>query len=153
MQAHVAKAGEQVVQPQAGAEAPRRHPRAPIRGQHERERADQMGRHLEQDAPLARCLAHQVELVLLEVAQAAVDQPRRMRRRAAREVALVHHGGAKAAQRGVARSEEHTSELQSQSNLVCRLLLEKKNYNFHTYLMPILTAHLPNLYIAPSSAD
>src|SRR3989475_6498208 len=27
------------------------------------------------------------------------------------------------------RSEEHTSELQSQSNLVCRLLLEKKNMN------------------------
>src|SRR2546430_7391657 len=27
------------------------------------------------------------------------------------------------------RSEEHTSELQSQSNLVCRLLLEKKNRN------------------------
>src|SRR2546430_13525978 len=27
---------------------------------------------------------------------------------------------------GVIRSEEHTSELQSQSNLVCRLLLEKK---------------------------
>src|SRR2546430_10333109 len=30
------------------------------------------------------------------------------------------------------RSEEHTSELQSQSNLVCRLLLEKKK-NEHTY--------------------
>src|SRR5688572_31277818 len=29
--------------------------------------------------------------------------------------------------RARARSEEHTSELQSQSNLVCRLLLEKKN--------------------------
>src|SRR2546430_8082098 len=28
-----------------------------------------------------------------------------------------------------ARSEEHTSELQSQSNLVCRLLLEKKTYD------------------------
>src|SRR2546430_9816331 len=27
---------------------------------------------------------------------------------------------------GAVRSEEHTSELQSQSNLVCRLLLEKK---------------------------
>src|SRR2546430_9805642 len=26
------------------------------------------------------------------------------------------------------RSEEHTSELQSQSNIVCRLLLEKKNF-------------------------
>src|SRR2546427_8261043 len=29
-------------------------------------------------------------------------------------------------QLGTGRSEEHTSELQSQSNLVCRLLLEKK---------------------------
>src|SRR5256886_3366484 len=29
------------------------------------------------------------------------------------------------------RSEEHTSELQSQSNLVCRLLLEKKKYRRH----------------------
>src|SRR2546430_7912457 len=29
----------------------------------------------------------------------------------------------------VMRSEEHTSELQSQSNLVCRLLLEKKKIN------------------------
>src|SRR5688572_31861075 len=31
----------------------------------------------------------------------------------------------------VARSEEHTSELQSQSNLVCRLLLEKKKTQLH----------------------
>src|SRR2546430_9820053 len=31
------------------------------------------------------------------------------------------------AQEKASRSEEHTSELQSQSNLVCRLLLEKKN--------------------------
>src|SRR2546430_12918025 len=30
------------------------------------------------------------------------------------------------------RSEEHTSELQSQSNLVCRLLLEKKKNNSTT---------------------
>src|SRR2546430_3846493 len=30
---------------------------------------------------------------------------------------------------GNSRSEEHTSELQSQSNLVCRLLLEKKKTN------------------------
>src|SRR5688572_31050713 len=33
---------------------------------------------------------------------------------------------ARAAARALPRSEEHTSELQSQSNLVCRLLLEKK---------------------------
>src|SRR2546430_8462296 len=35
----------------------------------------------------------------------------------------------------IARSEEHTSELQSQSNLVCRLLLEKKKqYTKHTHV-------------------
>src|SRR5688572_32166222 len=33
---------------------------------------------------------------------------------------------------GKRRSEEHTSELQSQSNLVCRLLLEKKNCSLAT---------------------
>src|SRR2546430_4546049 len=39
--------------------------------------------------------------------------------------------------RGHPRSEEHTSELQSQSNLVCRLLLEKKkNYWLLTVLLP-----------------
>src|SRR5256885_10239425 len=32
--------------------------------------------------------------------------------------------------RQVARSEEHTSELQSPCNLVCRLLLEKKKYMY-----------------------
>src|SRR2546430_5249100 len=30
----------------------------------------------------------------------------------------------------LARSEEHTSELQSQSNIVCRLLLEKKHSSY-----------------------
>src|SRR3972149_11954245 len=37
-----------------------------------------------------------------------------------------HPGAARRARQGD-RSEEHTSELQSQSNLVCRPLLEKKN--------------------------
>src|SRR5256885_9189828 len=36
----------------------------------------------------------------------------------------------KAIREGLKRSEEHTSELQSPCNLVCRLLLEKKN-NLH----------------------
>src|SRR2546430_10982785 len=42
----------------------------------------------------------------------------------------------------VERSEEHTSELQSQSNLVCRLLLEKKKKTFiHSSSMnPAITA-------------
>src|SRR5438093_9293844 len=34
--------------------------------------------------------------------------------------------------RAALRSEEHTSELQSLTNLVCRLLLEKKKKNSHT---------------------
>src|SRR2546430_12396086 len=35
------------------------------------------------------------------------------------------------------RSEEHTSELQSQSNLVCRLLLEKKKKkSYHSTIQP-----------------
>src|SRR2546430_11972513 len=38
------------------------------------------------------------------------------------------------------RSEEHTSELQSQSNLVCRLLLEKKKKMHHSCL-PSPTDH------------
>src|SRR5260370_19293681 len=33
------------------------------------------------------------------------------------------------------RSEEHTSEPQSHLNLVCRLLLEKKNILKHTYVL------------------
>src|SRR2546430_7723206 len=37
----------------------------------------------------------------------------------------------------VRRSEEHTSELQSQSNLVCRLLLEKKKKNNPLHLVAI----------------
>src|SRR5256886_7171869 len=40
------------------------------------------------------------------------------RRHGLEDVDLCHHH--------LERSEEHTSELQSQSNLVCRLLLEKK---------------------------
>src|SRR5688572_31431693 len=43
-------------------------------------------------------------------------------------VAAAHDHGADPRMR---RSEEHTSELQSQSNLVCRLLLEKKKIKNH----------------------
>src|SRR5262249_57065388 len=47
-------------------------------------------------------------------------EPRASHRRH-EDVGLARHGAQ------VARSEEHTSELQSLTNLVCRLLLEKKN--------------------------
>src|SRR5256886_8490545 len=56
------------------------------------------------------------------------------------------------------RSEEHTSELQSQSNLVCRLLLEKKKKT-HRLQAPVAcetsaiasSAPAPYLNRAPSS--
>src|SRR5688572_32108802 len=47
------------------------------------------------------------------------------------QVEVAHEYLAKVAE---LRSEEHTSELQSQSNLVCRLLLEKKNKNKTDYI-------------------
>src|SRR5689334_24848276 len=44
------------------------------------------------------------------------------------------------------RSEEHTSELQSQFHLVCRLLLEKKNINgFTSYFPPHFQLQLGTL--------
>src|SRR2546430_12814142 len=45
------------------------------------------------------------------------------------------------------RSEEHTSELQSQSNLVCRLLLEKKKHPAHAHLASIHTTTTLHVYI------
>src|SRR2546427_5430768 len=50
------------------------------------------------------------------------------------------------------RSEEHTSELQSQSNLVCRLLLEKKKktiieFMIKKYYKIILNVYIDFLYI------
>src|SRR2546430_13549324 len=47
------------------------------------------------------------------------------------------------------RSEEHTSELQSQSNLVCRLLLEKKKKTFRS---PTLCEITPRLGCTTRSA-
>src|SRR5688572_32995791 len=46
-----------------------------------------------------------------------------------RHPVVEHRVGAALAAAHRPRSEEHTSELQSQSNLVCRLLLEKKKKN------------------------
>src|SRR5437016_9601471 len=44
----------------------------------------------------------------------------------------------------IIRSEEHTSELQSLTNLVCRLLLEKKK---NTYKLRIITCRIADPYV------
>src|SRR5256885_9282012 len=50
------------------------------------------------------------------------------------------------------RSEEHTSELQSPCNLVCRLLLEKKKKQ-RTGSLQAHTCHIPTRYSIRSSLD
>src|SRR5438034_7208853 len=49
------------------------------------------------------------------------------------------------------RSEEHTSELQSHSDLVCRLLLEKKKRNHIPYLLMPSRKHLRPIHFAPGN--
>src|SRR5256886_7629050 len=67
-----------------------------------------------------------------ELDQTVASSGRAMETRSARRGASASSSGISASAfstrtgGGPVRSEEHTSELQSQSNLVCRLLLEKK---------------------------
>src|SRR2546430_8791829 len=56
-----------------------------------------------------------------------------LRRQIPRHAIARFHRGSRPA---LARSEEHTSELQSQSNLVCRLLLEKKKKKYTGDFLP-----------------
>src|SRR2546430_5713389 len=80
--------------------------------------------------------------LLLEVADATSDleQPRRVDDRLvdpARQPRCLRREREQrrvVTRLGEPRSEEHTSELQSQSNLVCRLLLEKKKVNTNSIL-------------------
>src|SRR2546427_7026980 len=55
-----------------------------------------------------------------------------------RDECLEHARAAIRRARRFTRSEEHTSELQSQSNLVCRLLLEKKKKKRLVHYQPRL---------------
>src|SRR5206468_6814985 len=50
----------------------------------------------------------------------------------------------KRGEEGLSRSEEHTSELQSRSDLVCRLLLEKKK-KVKTPTQPLLTLKITDV--------
>src|SRR2546426_4959154 len=58
--------------------------------------------------------------------------------------------GGRARRREAARSEEHTSELQSPCNLVCRLLLEKKKKPSHTTYIRLLIVHSRTAAVACS---
>src|SRR5205807_9588341 len=66
--------------------------------------------------------AHEDAIVLRINHRCAVSQQRAL----ADETGIVRENGQARPWTGFQRSEEHTSELQSPCNLVCRLLLEKK---------------------------
>src|SRR5688572_32769323 len=78
--------------------------------------------------PVAALVAVELELVAAvrgEVVVVPHELDERHARRLRGRRAAVNEGSTRP---GAWRSEEHTSELQSQSNLVCRLLLEKKKH-------------------------
>src|SRR2546422_5417306 len=73
-------------------------------------------------------------------AQHPVAGPGQLHRERQADVAQTHDAEQG---RAVARSEEHTSELQSRLHLVCRLLLEKKKKQTQTAMTEIQEAQPP----------
>src|SRR5260221_5375052 len=61
------------------------------------------------------------------------QDPRRGRDLSCKELAAIEASGLRVVLAPRLRSEEHTSELQSHSDLVCRLLLEKKKKQASNY--------------------
>src|SRR5256885_10903081 len=69
----------------------------------------------------------------------------RARRDDLRQLAAGRCGGRSGPVRVRGRSEEHTSELQSPCNLVCRLLLEKKKRTKHQRAYSVLISTLDSV--------
>src|SRR2546427_7435113 len=83
------------------------------------------------EAFLASDFVKQTRALLLDIAMPKMTGPELQQEltRRGHQIPIVFitaNGDETIRPRMVSRSEEHTSELQSQSNLVCRLLLEKK---------------------------
>jgi len=72
-------------------------------GEQERQGTHEVRGDAQQDPSLAARFEHQPQIAVLQIAEAAVDQPGRAAARASRHVAFIHEGDAKAAQRRVAR--------------------------------------------------
>src|SRR5256885_6865364 len=86
---------------------------------------------------LFRSVDHDADYIGPRRPAVAPDMSMAIRRGAAR--AGTSRRGSVRGYRSCARSEEHTSELQSPCNLVCRLLLEKKKRTTDDGLLPIRT--------------
>src|SRR5438477_4204255 len=71
-------------------------------------------------------------------------------KRRCRSASCCRLKGSRARSRALERSEEHTSELQSHVNLVCRLLLEKKKSNIYSHSIKHPTKTIQNSLIIAS---
>src|SRR5205085_4235 len=97
----------------------------------------ELGREVKRALEASRDVVHPDEPELRDVYGVIFVQEEGRRPLAQRNVTIFADGevdrspcgSGTSAQMVTLRSEEHTSELQSQSNLVCRLLLEKKKKN------------------------
>src|SRR2546427_9293593 len=80
------------------------------------------------------CVHERHEPVAVLVGMEEPEAQKRLKLRRVRQDVLLVGRDKGATARLVRRSEEHTSELQSQSNIVCRLLLEKKKRASISYI-------------------
>ena len=108
-QVHAARAGQDLASAQMIVEE-QAHPQdgpgtqAVMVGQHETQRPDDVRRRLEQHLALDQRLAHQAELIMLEIAKPAMDELRGRTRRARGEVSLLGEKHLEAAPRCVPRN-------------------------------------------------
>ena len=102
MPVHVAKRREQIVQPHPCAQFPGRNSTSFVNREQKREWAHEVRRDPEQYATLVTRLEDEPEGALLEIADAAMDESRRVRRGARTEIGFVDQGSAEPAQRRVA---------------------------------------------------
>src|SRR2546423_3559143 len=101
MRADVPEERKRVVQGESGVQFPLRHACAGINGPDELQGPNEMWRETKQSPPLVARLEDQVQIAVLQVSQAAVDEPRRPARRSAGKVVFLHQGDLESAQRGV----------------------------------------------------
>src|SRR4051812_37288728 len=99
---HVAEHGQRVVHEQADSELPQRNSRALIHGPREPEWPHEVRGDAEEGASLAARLEYEMEMPMLEIANAAVNEARRPAGRSAREVVSLHERRLETAHRGVA---------------------------------------------------
>jgi len=95
--------GQPVVEGEPDRDLPALAARARVDRDVELERRNEMRREAQQPFALVQRLAHEADLEVLEVAQAAMDQARRRARGSHREIAALDEQHGEPAQRGFAR--------------------------------------------------